>query len=87
MTLPFGAVVIAALIGAITNAVYVFRSHGPKRLFRALCALSLIGVSILYGLLAVNMIALETIGPTYIRSILVLVLLLLAAEPIADWGD
>ena len=76
----------AALFAALSNIIYLVRNpDGFKWWLRFFIALAVIYVGFLYLLYGLEMVSLPAQGPVLMRPAVFVLLLLLAAEPIAAW--
>ena len=79
-------VFLAAIFAAGTNCLYLVRYPGGiKWWLRFFNALAVIYFGFLYLLLGLALFDLPSQGPLFIRPGILILLLLLAAEPIADY--
>ena len=80
------AVFVAALFAALSNIIYLVRNpDGFKWWLRFFISLAVIYVGFLYLLYGLGMVCLSAQGPVLMRPAIFVLLLLLAAEAIADW--
>lgn len=79
-------IVACGLFAAGTNLAFVLgQPHSAKRFFRLFNCVAVLYVAIIYVLMETGTLTLFSHGAMLVRPAVGVLLLLLAAEPIADW--